>query len=189
MHCPPPDDHPGVIRISRRTTLLTMMAGARAMFAINTREPAPRFTAKTLAGRTFTNDSLKGSVALIQFWTTWCGYCRRDQEPVDAITQDLASKGLVVLAVNVGESRRKVQRYLEQSPRSCHVVLTEDTNLAAVFAAPSFPFYVLIDSNGRIASTQRGAGGEGMLRKLLEKADLTQADLSRPGMILAHRTL
>jgi hypothetical protein len=88
---------------------------------------------------------------------------------VDSVAQDLAGEGLVVLAVNVGESKRKVKRYLQESPRSFKIALTEDTNLAAAFAARGFPFYVLIDREGRIAATQRGSGGEQASYRLLGK--------------------
>ena len=37
------------------------------------------FKAKTLNGESFTNESLKGKAYLIQFWATWCGYCKRDE--------------------------------------------------------------------------------------------------------------
>jgi len=136
------------------------------------RGPGAGAAAKTLAGEKFTNDSVKGKVVLLQFWTTWCPYCRKDQSAVDAIDSEFAGKGLVALAVNVGESRRTVTTYLEQNPRSCRIVLTEDTNLAAVFGATSFPVYVLIDREGNIAGTQRGAGGEAALRRLLSRAGL-----------------
>src|ERR1035438_9711914 len=88
------------------------------------REPAPRFNAKTTAGERFTNDSLKGKVVLLQFWTTWCPYCRREQPLVDSLDQEFRDKGLVVLAVDVNESKKTVKKYLEQSPRSCRIVLT-----------------------------------------------------------------
>jgi thiol-disulfide isomerase/thioredoxin len=143
-----------------------------AALAIDSREAAPRFRAKTLEGEQFTNESLKGKVVLLQFWTTWCTYCRQDQPVVDAIVHDFADKGLVVLAVDVGESKKKVKQFLEGSPRACKIVLTEDTNLAAIFAANSYPVYVLIDREGKIAGTQRGAAGEDALRRLLEKAGL-----------------
>src|SRR5579859_8064816 len=91
------------------------------------REPAPRFNAKTLAGEKFNNDSVKGRVVLLQFWTTWCPVCRGDQSLVDTIDSEFSSKGLLVLAVDVGESKKKVAKYLEESPRSCRIVLTEDT--------------------------------------------------------------
>src|SRR5271165_5493169 len=104
-------------------------------------EPAPNFNAKTTTGEKFTNDSLKGHVVLLQFWTTWCPYCRREQPIVDDLDKEFRDQGLVVLAVDVNESKKKVKQYLEQNPRACRIVLTEDTNLAAMYAAHSFAIY------------------------------------------------
>jgi thiol-disulfide isomerase/thioredoxin len=133
-------------------------------------QPAPRFHAKTITGETFTNDSVKGKVVLLQFWTTWCPYCRREQPLVDTIDHVFASKGVLVLAVNVAESKKKVKQYLEQNPRSCRIVFTEDTNLAAMYQANAYPIYVVIDREGNIAAEQRGASGERGLRRMLWKA-------------------
>jgi thiol-disulfide isomerase/thioredoxin len=140
------------------------------------KEPAPRFAAKTLTGEKFTNESVKGKVVLLEFWTTWCPYCRREQALVDQIDHEFAGKGLVVLAVDVGESKGKVRKYLSDNPRACRIVLTEDTNLAAMYAATSYPVYVAIDREGNIAGIQRGAGGEDALRTLLNKAGLETDD-------------
>ena len=65
-----------------------------------------------------------------------------------------------MLSVNVGESKKTVKKYLEQHPRACRVVLTEDTNLAAMYQASSYPIYVVIDRQGNLAGEQRGAAGE-----------------------------
>ncbi|MGA3053368.1 MAG: TlpA disulfide reductase family protein [Candidatus Korobacteraceae bacterium] len=140
------------------------------------REPAPRFNAKTTAGEKFTNDSLKGKVVLLQFWTTWCPYCRQDQPLVDSLDQEFRDQGLVVLAVDVNESKKAVKKYLEQSPRSCRIVLTEDTNLAAMYAANSYPIYVVIDREGNIVATRRGTAGERALRSLLARAGLAASE-------------
>jgi hypothetical protein len=91
---------------------------------------------------------------------------------VDDIAKEFADRGLVVLAVNVGESKKKVRKYLEDSPRTCRIVLNEDTNLPALYAATAYPVYVLIDREGNVAGIQRGAGGEAALRYLLRKAGL-----------------
>jgi len=136
------------------------------------REAAPNFRAKTMDGEKFSNESLKGKVVLLQFWATWCGVCRGDQPAVDQLTQEFADRGLVVLAISVNESKKTVKKYLDQSPRACKIVLTEDTNLAAMFAAKEYPLYVVIDRDGNIAGTQRGGGGEALLRRLLKKAEL-----------------
>src|SRR3954467_464067 len=90
-------------------------------------EPAPNFHAKTLSGETYNNASVKGKVVLLEFWTTWCPYCKDEEALVDAVDHDFSSKGLVVLAVNVAESKKTVKDYLQQHPRSCRVVMTSDT--------------------------------------------------------------
>jgi len=136
-------------------------------------DPAPRFHAKTITGETFTNESVKGKVVLLQFWTTWCPYCRGEQTLVDDIDHEFADKGLVVLAIDVGESKKTVRKYLADHPRSCRIVLNDDTNLAAMYAANVYPIYVVIDRDGDIAGTQRGASGERGLRHLLRRAGLT----------------
>jgi hypothetical protein len=55
-------------------------------------------------------------------------------------------------------------------------VLTGDTNLAAMYAANSYPIYVVVDREGNIVDTQRGAGGERSLRRMLESAGLESKD-------------
>ena len=136
------------------------------------RENAPRFTAKTTTGEKFSNDSVKGKVVLLEFWTTWCPYCRSEQSLVDQIDKQYSGQGLVLLAIDVGESKKTVQKYLQQNPRTCKIVLTDDTNLAAMYAATSYPIYVAIDADGKIAGIQHGAGGENALLGLLSDAGL-----------------
>ena len=85
-----------------------------------------------------------------------------------------------MLAINVGESKKTVKKYLEQNPPTCRIVLTDDTNLAAMYAATAYPIYVVIDREGNIAGTQRGAAGEDALRSLLAKAGLGSDPNSDP---------
>lgn len=145
-----------------------------AFVTADTTRPAPQFAAKTLDGETITNASLSGRVTLLQFWATWCQYCRRDQPAVDNIERDFAGKGLVVLAIDVDEPEDVVRAYLQANPRSCRVVVNEGGKLASRFGAHGFPYYVLIDGNGNIVGTQSGAGGEASLRSLLSRAGLSQ---------------
>ncbi len=140
------------------------------------KEPGPHFNAKTTDGEKFTNDSIKGKVVLLEFWTTWCPYCLDEAAFVDKIGKEFADKGLILLAINVGESKKTVNKFLATHPRNCKIVLMEDTNLAAMYQATVYPIYVVIDRDGNISSTQRGAGGEAALRKLLAAAGLESPD-------------
>ena len=140
------------------------------------KEPAPNFHAVTTSGERFTNDSVKGKVVLLEFWTTWCPYCFADAPVVDKLGKEFEPKGMVLLAINVGESKKKVKKYLEDHPRSCRIVLMEDTNLAAMYQANVYPIYVVIDREGNIIGTRRGSVGERGLRRMLADAGLASPD-------------
>jgi thiol-disulfide isomerase/thioredoxin len=140
------------------------------------REPAPRFHAKTLTGEQFSNESTKGKVVLFQFWTTWCPYCKGEEALVNNLSTEFADKGLLVIAVDVGESRKVVQQYLRDHPRKCHIVMTGDTNLAAMYQANRYPIYVVVDRDGKVVDTQHGSGGEKPLRRSLARAGLESKD-------------
>lgn len=157
---------------SLRTLAFVLLIVVASSFAADKPEAAPRFNAKTLSGEMFNNTSIKGKVVLLQFWATWCQYCRSEQQIVDELQKEFADKGLIVLAVDVGESKKKVKKYLEENSRSVRIVLTEDTNLAAMYAATRYPIYVVIDRDGNIAGQQNGAGGERALRRMLARAGL-----------------
>lgn len=163
--------------VSRRNALLTLglACAARTASAIDTRKAAPKFRAKTLEGESLNNDSVHGKVLLIEFWATWCPYCKRDESALQEIVDDFEGKGLVLVGVNVGESKKTIKKYLETSHRAGKEVYMEDTNLAAVFAAKAFPHYVLIDRDGYLAGEQRGSGGVSSLRHLLKRAGLDSA--------------
>ncbi len=161
----------------RRALVVALALAAISAFAgSDDAEPAPRFHAKTLTGESFTNDSVKGKVVLLEFWTTWCPYCKNEEAMVDGIDHEFGGKGLVVLAIDVGESKKTVKHYLQQNPRSCRIVITEDTNLAAMYQANTYPIYVVIDRDGNIAGEQRGAAGEKRLRSLLRRAGIGAED-------------
>jgi thiol-disulfide isomerase/thioredoxin len=151
-------------------TALCANAGPQA------KERAPRFNAKTTSGEKFTNETVKGKVVLLEFWTTWCPYCFTEAPLVDKLNKEYGDKGLIVLSIDVGESKKTVKKYLGQHPRGTRIILTEDTNLAAMYEATEYPIYVVVDRDGNIAGTQRGAAGEEALRELVSSAGIGPKD-------------
>ncbi len=149
-----------------------LILATAALAGDETGEPAPGFRAKTTTGAQLNNALVKGKVVLFEFWTTWCKYCEAEADLVDDIAKEFADKGLIVLAVDVLEPDQKVKKYLADHPRAVPIVLTKDTNLAAMYSATSYPIYVVIDRDGNIAGEQRGAAGEARLRRLLKRAGL-----------------
>jgi thiol-disulfide isomerase/thioredoxin len=164
--------HSPVAILQRFLILLAGFLCVVQLLGQSANEAAPRFNAKTLKGEKFTNESLKGRVVLLQFWTTWCPYCKHDQAMVEKLEKDYSDKGLVILAVDVNESKKTVANYLKEHPRSCRVVLTEDTNLAARFEAKNYPVYIIINKDGNIEDAFRGSAPETGLKNVLRRAGL-----------------
>jgi thiol-disulfide isomerase/thioredoxin len=172
--------------ISRRNALARagyFLAIPSSIFALDQHPDTVNFKAKTLDGETFSTESIHGKVVLVQFWATWCPYCKSDAPVVDAMLREFRDQGLEVLAVNVGESKRTVTKFLAENPRDCKIVLMTDTNLAAWFGPKSFPHYALIGRNGGEAGQQKGAGGERSLRHLLRQAGLRSDGADTPGQL------
>ena len=167
------------VALSRRRAVAVAAGGlglSRILHALDSSEAAPRFSGKTLAGEPFNNQSLLGKIVLVEFWATWCPYCRSDAAPLDNLADEFSKDGLVVLAVDVAESKKTVRMFLQRNPRKTKVVMMEDTNLAAMFDANRFPLYELINREGGMAGRQSGAGGDVALRRLLRKAGLQSGE-------------
>jgi thiol-disulfide isomerase/thioredoxin len=163
--------------ISRASRSCVLLLAALCAYALpQARERAPRFNAKTMDGEQFTNETTRGKVVLLEFWTTWCPYCFVEAPFVDKINHEFGGKGLLVLTINVGESKKTVKKYFEQHPRATRIILTQDTNLATMHEATEYPIYVVIDKAGKIAATQHGAAGEVALRGILATAGIGQKD-------------
>jgi thiol-disulfide isomerase/thioredoxin len=172
--------------ISRRNALANFgyfLAIPSSIFALDQHAEVVNFKAKTLDGEMFTTESVQGKVVLVQFWATWCPYCKGDAPAVDTMFREFRDQGLEVLAVNVGETRKTVTKFLAENPRNCKIVLMTDTNLAAWFAPKSFPHYAVIGRNGSESGEQKGAGGELSLRHLLRKAGLRADGPDSPGQL------
>lgn len=154
------------------------LALAFAFICVPLRAELPQFSARTLDGDFISDDSLRGRVVLLQFWTTWCPVCRRDQAAVNDLVRRYSDRGLTVLAIDVGEPENVVRAYLAANPRSCPVVLNSTVNLAWKFGVHGYPTYIALDAQGKVVGTQSGSGGEASLLRLLARTGLT----SGPGM-------
>jgi len=171
-------------RIFSRRSVLAAAGAALAIpssaLAIDSHDEV-KFKAKTIDGESFSTESVRGKIVLIQFWATWCPYCKSDAPAVDKLLREFKEQNLEVLAVNMGESKRTIAKFLTQNPRACKIVMLEDTNLAAWFGPRGYPYYAALNRNVTQVGEQRGAGGERSLRHLLRQAGIKTEDTGTAG--------
>ena len=123
------------------------------------REPfaAPPLALRDLAGRPVDLAALRGQVVLVNFWATWCPPCVEEIPSLDRLHAQLAGRGFTVLAVDVGEDRATVERFLADRPVRFPVLLDPEGASFKTWKAYAFPTSVLLDRAHRARYAVYGA--------------------------------
>jgi thiol-disulfide isomerase/thioredoxin len=121
-----------------------------------TGKDAPSFRGVSLDGKVYSSQELKGKTVLLDFWATWCGPCKRSMPVTEQLHEDYKSKGLVILAVDVGERREVVEKFLATRPFPYPVIMGDEAGMTSAYSVNLFPTFVLINEQGKVASHQFG---------------------------------
>ncbi len=117
-------------------------------------EPAPNFTLSDLNGRTVALSDYRGNFVLLNFTTTWCPYCKKILPFIKELHDKYTEKGLVIFAVDIQESSRKVRSHAEKNDIPYAVLLDEKADVAVSYGVKGVPMLVLIDKKGNIICRQ-----------------------------------
>lgn len=90
---------------------------------------------------------------VVVFWATWCPICK---EEVPHLQKLNSNPNLKVIAVNEGESIRKVSGFITENNIGYQVVMDPKASLAKAFGVPGMPYCVIVDKSGVI--TYRNSG-------------------------------
>ena len=117
----------------------------------------------------------KGKVVLIDFWTTWCGPCRRAMTLIDEIKPELAKKGCVFVYVTGESSPVDTWKQMIGNIEGEHYRLTEQQwgDMCNQLGIPGIPSYLLLGKDGKTAYdnlNQGGYPGSEVLKQQIEVA-------------------
>ncbi|MEW6601515.1 MAG: TlpA disulfide reductase family protein [Nitrospirota bacterium] len=111
---------------------------------------APDFTLKDVTGKEMALSSFQGKPILLNFWATWCPYCRRERPHLNELYNLYKDKGLIILSVATDQSTSKVTDFLKKTPAD-FIVLTDSTGTAmSLYNVAGLPTSYLIDGKGII---------------------------------------
>jgi thiol-disulfide isomerase/thioredoxin len=119
---------------------------------------APTAVVEDLGGRPYALTSLRGQVAVVDFWASWCGPCRKSFPALDRLHRQWGPKGLRVVGVSLDEDRDALGRFLDSVPVGFQIAWDRFGVLAREFQVVSMPTTLLFDREGRVVARFEGGG-------------------------------
>jgi len=130
---------------------------------------APDFTYQRLGGSLQELSRFRGRVVLVRFWADWCRVCIREMPAIEKYYKDAKEKGLVVLAINVRQSRTEVEAFARNFGLSFPIGLDEDGKITKSYGVKGIPSSFLIDRGGILRKVYYGPiDDESMLNRFIE---------------------
>jgi thiol-disulfide isomerase/thioredoxin len=135
---------------------------------------APQFSLTSLDDPkvTYTLNSFKGKILLLDFWATWCGPCKEELPNLKKQYEKFHSKGLEVLSISFDKSPEEVAKYRAKVKMPWHHAFLKggfQSKMAKDYEVSGIPKPILIDCDtGKILAMTMELRGE-RLEKTLEK--------------------
>jgi cytochrome c biogenesis protein CcmG/thiol:disulfide interchange protein DsbE len=115
------------------------------------------FSLPDLNGKAVQLSDYAGRPVLINAWATWCPPCQMEMPDLNAYYQKYRSQGLVILAVNAGETASQASTYVLQLGLTFPVLLDSDERLMDVLHINDYPTSILVGRDGVVKAIHIGS--------------------------------
>jgi thiol-disulfide isomerase/thioredoxin len=140
------------------------------------RPELPAFDLAAAGGGRMRADDLRGRVALVEFWATWCTPCHVQVEILKSLYPSARAAGVEFVAVATGEPEAIVRDFLAKSPYPYPSLLDPDEKLGTALQVLGLPTLVVVDREGRIVWRQTGLTDRETILDALAEAGAEIAD-------------
>ncbi|HWD40366.1 MAG TPA: TlpA disulfide reductase family protein, partial [Fimbriimonas sp.] len=139
---------------------------------------APDFTIQTQDGKPLRFADYRGKVVVLDFWATWCGPCMQAFPHTSSIARKYRDKGVVVLAVDVGDPVDLFKAWIPRHPELAVIFAIDPAGIKGkgidtrLYKVSGIPTQYVIGADGKIVAALVGYDGDGgaALEKAVQKA-------------------
>jgi thiol-disulfide isomerase/thioredoxin len=131
-----------------------------------------------LDGKTMTLSAYRGKVVVIDFWANWCGYCRAEYRPINAMVERHAGRPFAYLGVNCDDDLGVVRGVVRREGlrwRSWYDGGSAGGRARRAWQVRAYPTIYVLDGKGVIR--HKGVRGEELARaveQLLREQERTK---------------
>lgn len=135
-----------------RGLLLGVVLGATPAAAeiITAGKPAPAWSGKTVLGKPLASSSLKGKVVLLNFFSYYCGPCRKEYPHLQRFHTQYAKDGLTVVSVNDDDKLEEAAAFGKEVNATFPVVHDPKSAILKKFGVIGYPTNIVIGRDGKV---------------------------------------
>lgn len=112
-------------------------------------------------------DDLRGQVVLVNFWATWCPYCRHEMPAMQRFYQDNRARGFEIVAYSLDKTQSEVDEFMRDKGYTFPAPLADAGVTEAFGGVTRVPLSFVIDRDGVIRHRIAGQVHAGRLDKLI----------------------
>ncbi len=131
------------------------------------RYPAPELSLFNINGEKKQLSDFRQQIVVVNNWATWCPPCKAEMPTLVSYYLDHASQGLMIIAIEAGESKNDVLPFVQSYGMKFQVWLDPQNASMAVFRNSNLPSSYVIDRSGTVRYAWTGAISREMLEKYI----------------------
>jgi peroxiredoxin len=98
----------------------------------------------------------QGKAVIVFFWATWCQYCKMEMPEMEKVYRAYKDQGLVVLAVDVGETAGKARKYRDTNSLTFPILNDSESEVSSKYRVTGLPTQFFVNPSGVISSVNVG---------------------------------
>jgi thiol-disulfide isomerase/thioredoxin len=129
---------------------------------------APDFTLVDLDGVERSLSDYRGQVVMLNFWASWCGFCRSEIPHMNTVYTELADQGFEIVAVNLGEDPDHLRTFAVEYEMEFPILTDVEGETVPLYMIRSIPASYFLDAEGVVQVIYGGAIPEETLRTIVQ---------------------
>ncbi len=136
------------------------------------RAPAPSFAGTTLDGTTLGSEDLRGRVAVLNVWASWCAPCRAEAPALQRLWTEFEDRGVAFVGLDTRDSDAAARAFVDRFGITYPNVIDRDGAIQLLFRdslpPQAIPSTLVLDRQGRVAARFLGIVEESTLGSVVE---------------------